>query len=111
MYLPPYRMKPSPLPIDAFMAAIKSDLMLQERLKDSKSVDEVLQIARDFGFELIADDLIATSDESQISDESLETIAGGCKIGEAIWSGAIFGVCRLWGVAKTCGGKSESQCR
>jgi predicted ribosomally synthesized peptide with nif11-like leader len=100
-------MKASPSAIDEFIVTIQSDLMLQERLKDSKSVEEVLQIARDSGFELTADDLIAATGEAQIPDESLELIAGGCKVGEAVWSVAVFGICRLWGVAKTCNGKTE----
>lgn len=65
-------------------------------------------IADAIGFELTADDLIE-SNPSEIPDEYLEKVAGGCKAGEVVWSAATFGICRLWGVANTCN-KTEQGC-
>jgi predicted ribosomally synthesized peptide with nif11-like leader len=95
----------TPTKLKIFIEQVKANPELQEQLKHCSDINEVLKIAKEMGHELSTDDLIA-SDQLELSSADLDQIAGGCKVGEVIWSGAVFGICRLWGVANTCS-KSE----
>ena len=57
--------------LKAFLAKVKSDPSLQDKLKAAKSSDEVLSIAKEHGHEFNSDHL------SELSEEELEGVAGG----------------------------------
>ncbi len=57
------------------MEAVISDAGLQEKLKALTDVDVVVEIAKEAGFSVSADDL--TEVPSELSDEKLEGVAGG----------------------------------
>ncbi|WP_115120367.1 Nif11-like leader peptide family natural product precursor [Synechococcus sp. UW105] len=60
--------------LKAFLEKVKGDLNLQERLKAAKSQDEVASIAKEHGHEF------ETEHVSQLSEEELESVAGGTDI-------------------------------
>ena len=71
--------------LKAFLAEAKGDTSLQEKLKNAKSPEEVVTIAKAHGHEFSADKL------SQLSAEELEGVAGGfydppggCRMGQTI---------------------------
>ena len=62
--------------LTAFITHAKGDFKLQEKLKDAADVDAIAAITRESGFSISADDL--KNVQSEISDEELENVAGGC---------------------------------
>ena len=58
--------------LKAFLAKAKADTELQEQLKAAKTPDEVVGIAKQHGHDFSADAL------SNLSDEELEGVSGGC---------------------------------
>ena len=68
--------------LNAFLEKVKGDTSLQEKLKAAADADAVVFIAKEEGFSISADDLkIAPSTE--LSDEELEGVAGGCQVNSA----------------------------
>ena len=63
--------------LKAFLEKVKSDTSLQEKLKASANPDAVVSIAKEAGFMISADDL--NQGQSEISEEELEGVAGGCQ--------------------------------
>ncbi len=61
--------------LKAFLEKVKADTSLQDKLKAAADADAVTAIAKEAGFNVSADDL--TKDESELSDEELEGVAGG----------------------------------
>ena len=61
--------------LTAFITHAKGDFRLQEKLKDAADVDAIAAFARESGFSISADDL--KKDQSEISEEELEGVAGG----------------------------------
>ena len=61
--------------LKAFLEKVKADTSLQEQLKAAADTDAVLAIAKDAGFSISADDL--KNAQSEISEEELESVAGG----------------------------------
>ena len=61
--------------LKAFLEKVKGDTSLQEKLKGAADADAVLAIAKDAGFMISVDDL--KNAQSEISDEELESAAGG----------------------------------
>ena len=57
--------------LKAFLAKVKGDTSLQDRLKTAKSQDEVVSIAKEHGHDF------GTEHVSQLSEEELEGVAGG----------------------------------
>ncbi|WP_114992744.1 Nif11-like leader peptide family natural product precursor [Synechococcus sp. UW179A] len=57
--------------LKAFLAKVKSDTSLQEKLKEAKSPEDVVVIAKEHGHEFTADKI------NQLSDEELEGVTGG----------------------------------
>ena len=57
--------------LKAFLAKVKGDSSLQEKLKAAKSSDEVVTIAKEHGHEFTADKI------TELSVEDLEGVAGG----------------------------------
>ncbi|QNI57824.1 nif11-like leader peptide domain protein [Synechococcus sp. BIOS-U3-1] len=71
--------------LKAFLAKVKKDSNLQEKLKAAKSPDEVVSIAKEHGHEFTADKL------SQLNEEELEGVAGGGRCCAARYSGCAGG--------------------
>ena len=69
--------------LKAFLEKVKGDTTLQEKLKAAADVDAVVAIAKDAGFSVSADDLKKA--QSEISEEELEGVAGGC-LDNSHWS-------------------------
>ena len=61
--------------LKAFMEAVEADASLQEKLKAAADVDAFAAIAKEAGFNISADDL--KSAQSDLSDEELDSVAGG----------------------------------
>ena len=57
--------------LKAFLAKVKGDSNLQEKLKAAKSPEGVVSIAKEQGYEFTADKI------SRLSEEELEGTAGG----------------------------------
>ena len=57
--------------LKAFLAKVKGDSSLQEKLKSAKSPEDVVGIAKEHGHEFTADKI------NQLSEEELEGMAGG----------------------------------
>ncbi len=67
--------------LKAFIAKVKGDISLQEKLKAAANPDDVVALAKATGFMISADDL--KKDQAEISEEELEVISGG---GCGAWS-------------------------
>ncbi len=65
--------------LKAFLAKVKGDTSLQEKLKAAADADAVAAIAKEAGFSISADDL--KNAQSELSDEELEGVAGGTLMG------------------------------
>ena len=57
--------------LKAFLAKVKGDSSLQDKLKAAKSLEDVVGIAKEQGYEFTADKF------SQLSEVELEGVAGG----------------------------------
>ena len=57
--------------LKAFLAKVKGDSNLQDKLKAAKSSEDIVGIAKEHGHEFTADKF------SQLSEEELEGVAGG----------------------------------
>ena len=67
--------------LKAFLEKVKADTSLQEKLKAVSDANTVAAIAKDAGFSISADDL--KNAQSELSEEELEGVAGGCQINSA----------------------------
>ena len=65
--------------LKAFLEKVKGDTSLQEKLKAEGA--DVVAIAKAAGFSISAEDL--TKAQSEVSDEELESAAGGCQVNSA----------------------------
>ena len=63
--------------LKAFLEKVKADTNLQEKLKAVFNTDEVVALAKDEGFMLSADEINAEYLKIKLSDEELESVAGG----------------------------------
>jgi predicted ribosomally synthesized peptide with nif11-like leader len=61
--------------LKAFLEKVKADTSLQEKLNGAADADAVVEIAKEAGFSISADDLKNTKVE--LSEEELEGVAGG----------------------------------
>ena len=57
--------------LKAFLAKIKGDSNLQDKLKLAKSNEDIVGIAKEHGHEFSADKI------SQLTDQELESVSGG----------------------------------
>jgi len=62
--------------LKAFLEAVKADAGLQEKLNAAADPDAVVEIAKEAGFVISADELRMT----EISEEELEGVAGGATL-------------------------------
>ena len=63
--------------LNAFLEKVKSDTELQDKLKAAASPDGAVEIAKEAGFSITAEDIqLRQSATEQLSDEELEGAAG-----------------------------------
>ena len=62
--------------LNAFIAKVKADPSLVEKLKSVDTEDAVISIAKSSGFEITADDIKANQPD-ELTAEELENVAGG----------------------------------
>ena len=60
--------------LKAFIAKVKDDQSIQEKLKAAKTPDDIIGIAKKHGHEFTQDHM------NQLSEEELESVAGGADI-------------------------------
>ena len=66
--------------LKAFLEKVKADTSLQEKLKAAASPEAALEIAKDGGFSITAEDIQSMQSEPvELSDEELEGAAGGLR--------------------------------
>ena len=64
--------------LKAFLEKVKFDIELQEKLKAAASPEAAVQIAKDAGFAITAEDIQSMqSGKVEVSDEELEGSSGG----------------------------------
>ena len=69
--------------LKAFLEKVKGDTSLQEKLKAAASPEAALEIAKDAGFAITAED-IQSMQSVELSVEELEATAGGACMG--VWT-------------------------
>ena len=62
--------------LKAFLEKVKADTSLQEKLKAAASPEAAMDIAKEAGFSITAEDIQSMQSES-VNDEELEGAAGG----------------------------------
>ena len=62
--------------LNAFLEKLKGDTSLQEKLKAAASPEAAIEIAKEAGFSITAEDIMQSS-TVELSDEELEGAAGG----------------------------------
>ena len=74
--------------LNAFLEKVKSDTELQEKLKAAASPEAAIEIAKEAGFLITAEDIqsMPLSNE-ELSDSELEGVAGGRPPGSGSWMG------------------------
>ena len=63
--------------LKAFLEKVKSDTELQDKLKAAASPEAALQIAKEAGFSITAEDIQSMQSATVVSDEELEGASGG----------------------------------
>ena len=69
--------------LSAFLAKLKDDAELQEKLKAASDAEDVVAIAKAADFVISAEAVNALNQEKDLSDEELENLAGGN--GQSTW--------------------------
>ena len=81
--------------LKAFMEAVKADAGLQEKLNAAADSEAVVAIAKEAGFLISAEDLQRSQgQETEISEEDLEGVAGG-RIKRTEGYSCLYGGCAL----------------
>ena len=64
--------------LNAFLEKVKGDTSLQDKLKAAGSNEAAIEIAKDAGFAITAEDIQSTQSATvELSDEELDGVAGG----------------------------------
>jgi predicted ribosomally synthesized peptide with nif11-like leader len=64
--------------LNAFLEKVKADTSLQEKLNGAADADTVVEIAKEAGFAITAEDIQSTQSATiELSDEELEAASGG----------------------------------
>ena len=64
--------------LNAFLEKVKGDTSLQEKLNGAADADAVMEIAKEAGFSITAEDIQSMQSATvELSDEELEGAAGG----------------------------------
>ena len=70
--------------LKAFLENVKGDTSLQEKLKEAADADTVVEIAKEAGFAISAEDIQSMQSATvELSDHELEQVAGGCQVNSA----------------------------
>lgn len=85
--------------LKAFLAKVKVDTSLQEKLKSAKDVQAAVEIAKSAGFVISSEEIINSSDHEELSKTELESLAGGGGTGYLNSQGHYF-MCQ--GTARFC---------
>ena len=85
--------------LKAFLEKVKGDTSLQEKLKAAGSNEAAIEIAKEAGFAITAED-IQSMQSVELSDEELEGAAGG--IGAGVQPGRTLTGCRPRGESLAC---------
>ena len=82
--------------LKAFLETVKGDTSLQEKLNGAADADAVMEIAKEAGFAITAEDIQSMqSAPEELSDEELENAAGGTYFNcPASWGRTGRGRCR-----------------
>ena len=65
--------------LKAFLEKVKANTELQEKLKAAASPEAAIDIAKEAGFSITAEDIQSMQSSTvELSDEELEGAAGGC---------------------------------
>ena len=66
--------------LKTFLEKVKGDTSLQEKLKAAASPEAVMEIAKEAGFSITAEDIQSMqSAPAELTDKELEAAAGGCR--------------------------------
>ena len=73
--------------LKAFLEKVKGDTTLQEKLNGAADADAVVEIAKDAGFSITAEDIQSMQSATvELSDEELEGASGGwCGLSTHNW--------------------------
>ena len=63
--------------LNAFLEKVKSDTELQDKLKAAASPEAAIEIAKEAGFSINAEDIQSMPATVELSDEELDGAAGG----------------------------------
>ena len=63
--------------LNAFLEKVKSDTSLQDKLKGAASPEAAVEIAKEAGFSITAEDIQSMPATVELSDEELEGASGG----------------------------------
>jgi predicted ribosomally synthesized peptide with nif11-like leader len=87
--------------LSAFLAALKEDEGIQEKLKDASDLDAALKVAKEYGFDVSKADWLKyqANQALELSDEELEDVAGGGMEGTYCILGGIVGTAISLGYA------------
>ena len=67
--------------LNAFLEKVKADTSLQEKLNGAADADAVMEIAKEAGFAITAEDIQSTQSATvELSDEELGNAAGGIRL-------------------------------
>ncbi|AII43720.1 hypothetical protein KR100_10145 [Synechococcus sp. KORDI-100] len=70
--------------LKAFLEKLKADTSLQEKLNTTASAEAAIEIAKEAGFSINAEDIQSMqSGTVELSDHELEQVAGGCQVNSA----------------------------
>ena len=70
--------------LNAFLEKVKGDTSLQEKLNGAADADAVVEIAKEAGFSISAEDIQSMQSAMvELSDHELEQVAGGCQVNSA----------------------------
>ena len=70
--------------LKAFLEKLKADTSLQEKLNGAADADTVVEIVKEAGFAITAED-IQSMQSVELSDEELEGAAGGNVVTWGVW--------------------------
>ena len=77
--------------LNAFLEKVKSDNSLQDKLKAAASPEAAVEIAKDAGFAITAEDIQSMQSATvELSDEELEAASGGSPYSHCMF-GSILG--------------------
>ena len=72
--------------LNAFLEKVKGDTSLQDKLKAASTPEAAIDIAKEAGFSITAEDIQSMQSQSrELSDEELEGAAGGCRVNSWCW--------------------------